>query len=162
MVQTLVFTLRDQAGRRSQMQINQPDAATEADINAFILDLAPHLFQMSLSAVDSITLTKNLARPPGLRFNPAASATNEHGALFVFQSDAGFSTRLRVPGFSLDLTDPASDQVLLVSDPSDNAPESFRLLMIGGNGTATPTDTRGSDIVSLVSAQDNYKNIKPR
>lgn len=158
MAVSVLFTIRDDKGARSLVEIYLPSATTIALAQDFIDDVAPLIEALITGAIERVGICLSGALPGGLRANPLAGSDVEEGARFIFNSAGGFSTSLRIPTFDEQYVLDNSNLV----DTAAGAVTSFVAGMTAGLATVQPTDYRSADITSLKSAREDFQRSRKR
>lgn len=161
----ITFTVRDgkTPPNESTVTVFTTDGYTLAQLVGAVVALAPLVKNMMTGGIVSATLAVNvdISAISGIGVADPDSDTEE-GALFIWDTDTGFSKRNRIPTF---------DEALLISgtrevDTSDINVAAFNNAIIAGLvvGAATVTfvDSRGDDIDSLTDAYESFQSSRKR
>jgi len=149
---SIVVTIEDGKGVKSDMLINIPTSTTVANATAFIGDLLPAIDALISGRIVRAGLCYAIALPGGL--DPSANALSdvEEGAKFSFVSTAPFKTSFRIPTFNETLILSGTKQV----DVTDTDVDALVDLIVTGDGTVAPVDGRDADITALNYAREMF------
>jgi len=163
----LSITMRDDKDKRASVQLYLPfsDLTTITDAAQspveFAQQFATYLNAVTTGVIESISLSLRVDLPAGLRTVPDASSDVEEGALFIYRTANGFTTRQRIPTFDESLIQPGTREVdrtaLVVADliemmtiPSD----------LPGNWGIAPSDSRGDDITAVTETREQFRTYQ--
>jgi len=158
MAVSVLFTIRDEKGARSLVEIYLPSATTIALAQDFVTAVAPLLEALITGAIERVGICVSGTLPGGLRASPLANSDVEEGARFIFTSAGGYTTSVRIPTFD--------DTLILegtnIVDSDAGAVTSFVAGMTAGLATVQPTDYRSADITALKSAREDFQRSRKR
>ena len=143
------------------MRISFPDTATTADLAVFGQEFALLLQDCLDGAIEAISISRDVALPSGLRLSPNPNTDVEEGALFVWGSLNGFTTKFRIPTFSESLISPNSINVAQGAAPV-SALATAIIAGLPSAPTADPSTISGDDIVLLRSATESFQRSRRR
>jgi hypothetical protein len=146
---TIIWTISDEAGFRSQLSVDVPDAATLADIQALADLLTPNVMDLSSGAVDEVSVKLALTVAGVPETVAAVDSVIQNKALFVFRDAAGFVKRMTIPAVNMAQVNPDRTLSQGVGTPATD----FKDNVIAGSGTATPESIHGDDLTSLLAAR---------
>lgn len=160
----VVYSIRDEKGATSLMQINLPSTTSLADVTLFAQQFAPLVEALITGAIVRVGVALTVPLPAGLRANPLSGSDVEEGGRFQFKTDGGFYTSSRVPTFDESLITAGTAEI----DTAAGAVASFiasvtagiDLTGVGGSGIIEPTDTRDDDIASLEFAREQFQSSR--
>lgn len=157
---TIVLTIIDSKGHENQMLINLVNQSIESDLSNLETIATNHQIDIDALTEGQIVrcgLVIDVELDSSLKIAPVSNASNEAGAIFVFTTDGGFSTQIRIPAFmeskivsgtpEVDLTDSA------VQDLIDHIVDGYS----NGSVLRDIVDSRGDDIVMLGSAKEVFQ-----
>lgn len=154
------FSVIDGKGARSSVQVNLPDGLNLVQVQDFVDDFAPILDAITDGAITGVSVSIAATLPGGLASTPGANSDVEEGARFIFSTENGYSTAVRVPTFPESKISSGSQAVNL----ADTAVDAFVDAMVAGvtvtAGTAEPSDYRGDDIVGVTSAVESFQRSR--
>lgn len=157
-VVSVLFTIRDAKGARSLVEIYLPGATTIDLAQDFVDAAAPLINALILGAIERVGLCVSGTLPAGLRTTPDVGSDVEEGARFIFNSDGGYTTSVRIPTFDEQFIVDGTTTV----DSTAGAVASFVAGMTAGLATVQPTDYRGADIESIKSAREDFQRSRKR
>lgn len=151
-VWTVNMTIQDSEGHKSVCGFYLPDATALADVEDAALQAVTLLDAIILGGIVAVNITKSVD-VAGVPTAIGASDVEE-GAMFVFVTDGGFYTRMRVPTFDRATHIPTnSDDVTILG-----AVQNFTGWMsIGAQPGAEPCDYRGDDIAGISTAKESFQ-----
>lgn len=157
----LLYSIRDAKNETSTMEVNIPESFNIGVVVEFAGDLALLINEIITGAITRIGIAFIMNLPGGLRVTPLANSDVEEGARFQFLTSGGFNTSMRVPTFLETLIASDSRQV----DTADTDVAAFVTAITAGIAetgptTVTPADKRDEDIVSLVSALEQFMSSR--
>lgn len=160
----VVYSIRDEKGATSLMQVNLPSGTALADVILFAQQMAPLVEALITGAITRIGIALTVALPGGLRSNPLSGSDVEEGGRFQFKTDGGFYTSTRVPTFDESFVTAGTAEI----DTAAGAVASFVASMlagidltgVGGSGIIEPTDTRDDDLGSLEFAREQFQSSR--
>ena len=155
MASQIVFTIQDESGVRSNVSIDVPDGLTVEGYTTCANAAATQIAAITAGQILGASLSLNLVLT-GAPF-PAAKPHSrvEKKALFVFQTEKGYRKRLTIPALKTGI--PAPNNIVnpnrSLNLSLDPGPGGFSDLLINGDGIVEPTDARGENLVSLITAR---------
>lgn len=150
MVFTLTYTIRDTDADRSTMRINVPADTTLTDLTTFSDTFAGLLDDVTEGVIEDVAVSFALGLPAGLKTS-SQDCDVEHGALFSFSTDGGFSTSFRLPAIK---TSKLTGKQVTTGDTDVAA---LVAAVVTGSGGVAPCDRRGEAILSLISAVESFR-----
>lgn len=148
----VTYTVKDEKGNSSVMNMNIPTATTAANAITFAQSFAGLLNAVITGQITAIGLGYLVTLPGGLRTSPLGGSDVEEGARFSFRTALNHLTRFRIPTFDESLILAGSKAV----DLEDTAVDALVDAMTGGLGGVSPVDSRDEDVVSLDAAQEQF------
>jgi hypothetical protein len=154
---SIIYGVTDGKNEKSSFTVNIPDTFTVAQITGFATQLLPLVNALVTGGLTSVGLSLNLdSILTGGIGAAAANSDVEEGAKWTFGVPGGFLTSLRLPTFDEQFILPGTRLV----DEADPAVAAFQTAMVAGlnvGGTQVqPSDTRGEDIVDILSAVESF------
>ena len=154
-VAVLSVEITDAANKKKRMLIHVPVASTIAQLQAFSNALLPTVNGITQGVVSAVEVTHSLVvdhAALGIRAAALAGSVARNGANFLFDANAAtYNYSIRVPTITPTLV--AADDSLDVG----NAPvATFTDLIEGGDGTISPTDRAGLDLVTVLSGKRSF------
>ena len=154
MVWTLDIAIRDGKNKMAHVGAYLPTVTTVANIEAFLAAFVVPLDAMIDGVITGVTASLGFDLPTGIKTISEADSDREEGALFVYDTAGGFSTRQRVPTFKEALFLSGTTQV----ETADLDVASFISFMVDGvPAVADPCDYRGADVTAVASALEDFK-----
>lgn len=161
---SVVYTIRDEKGANSLMQVNVPSSISITDVALFAQQMAPLINSLITGAITRIGVALTIGLPAGLRASPLSGSDVEEGGRFQFRTSLGNFTSTRVPTFDeskvnagtadIDTTD--ADVLAFVNSMLSG----IDLVGLGGSGIIQPSDTRDEDITALEFAREQFQNSR--
>lgn len=158
----LIYSIKDEKGKRSTTEVNLPESTAFADVVLFAGAMAQIIEPLISGSIERVGIAFILALSSitGLKATPAANSDIEEGARFGFKTLGNFTTALRIPTFREDFVTVGTREV----DTTDADVAAFVTAMrtginltgLGGSGTVAPVDKREEDIVTLDSAKEQF------
>lgn len=152
----VVTTIRDAKGKESITKTNFPDTVSFDVLKAYASTTATLLDAIVRGAIVAIGIGLEVALPSGIKTNPLATADVEEGARFQWRASSGAVAGWRIPTFDEDLLLTGTAEV----DLADTDVDAYVQRVLAGHTVAlvnvSPSDDRGSDIVSLESARESF------
>lgn len=159
-VHTLQYTVEDEKGDKSTVAINLPDDLTLAQVVEFSDEFAPILDAVTGCVIRSVSLSSGIALPAGLAGAATDGSRVEAGARFIFETENGYTTAVRIPGIPESMIVDGSRLV----DQANASVIAFINAMEAGiavtGGTAEPSDYREDDIVDTLSAVESFQRSR--
>jgi hypothetical protein len=157
----LVYSVQDAKGKISTVKINFPSNVDIGQVASFAGDTATMINNIIKGRIvdAGIGLAVDLSGAT-IRSAPDPDSDVEEGARFQFEAASGAITGFRLPTF---------DEAKLVAgtknvDLADTDVDTFVDRILAGKTTglvnASPSDDRGSDIVNLASARENFQSSR--
>jgi len=160
----IVFTIQDESSVRSNVSIDVPDGLTVEDYTTFANAAATQIAAITAGQILGASLSLDLVLS-GAPF-PAAKPYSrvEKKALFILTTENGFRKRMSVPALNDHVPPPNNivnrgGSLNLSLDPG---PGGFSDLLVNGDGTVEPTDSRGENLVSLITARKYFGRDRGR
>ena len=154
----LIFSIVDEKGATSTTEIRLPVTTAWADVLGMAAALPPLIDALISGAITRVGIVFDFTLTGGVKLAALAGSDVEEGARFQFRTENNFFTHLRIPTFleslivagtrEVDLTD--SDVAAFVTAMEDG------IDLAGAAPIVEPSDSRGEDIVALVSAQEQF------
>jgi hypothetical protein len=147
------YTVQDSEGDKSVVGFYLPGTETLTAVEEFASGMFAFLDAMILGGV----VACNVSKAVDVVGIPSAIGASdvEVGAVFIFVTDGGYFTRVRVPTFDVATFIPSnSSDVNVALAPVANFIGEMKL---GGGPGSQPSDYRGDDIVELSSAKESYQ-----
>lgn len=160
MVSTLNFAIRDGKGAKSTIGIYLPDDQTLVSVQEFVDLFAPIIDDITDGVIDGVSLSVGMVLPAGLAASAGANSDVEEGARFIFASEGGYRTSVRIPTFPETKILAGSRNVSLVDVDVDAFVDAMIDGLLVTAGQAEPSDYRGEDVVSLVSAIESFQRSR--
>lgn len=153
----VVYSIKDAKGKISITKVNFPDSADIAIVKIFARSTAEFINNIIKGQIVDIGIGLSVDMSGlTLRAAPDPDSDVEEGARFTWRAATGALTNFRLPTF---------DEAFLVSgtknvDTADAAVDTFVDRIIEGHTegliNVSPSDDRGSDIVSLDAARESF------
>jgi len=154
MVWSLDIAIRDGKGKIGHVGVYLPDATTVLGVSDFLEAFVIPLDALIDGVITGVSASLGLPLPPGIKTVSEADSDREEGALFIYDTVGGFSTKQRIPTFKEALLVSGTTQV----NQADLDVSSFVSFMVDGvPSVADPCDYRGADIQALASALEDFK-----
>lgn len=150
------YTIMDDTGKKSTLQIKLPTSVALPALIGFASTFSVIVDGLIKGAIVDIGVGIGVALA-GLKASPLAGADVEEGAYFSFQTLGGALTGFTIPTFDEAFVLANSDYI----DTLDADVIALVNAVVNGITTGTlasPSDNRGSDIVSLVTAYETFAN----
>lgn len=156
------ITIEDSKKATSVVKACVPIATVWEAVVAFARDLATKLDALTGGRILGISISADVSLPGGLKSTATTGTDVEEGALFIYEVTGGFRTRMRVPTFleskiqndSRNLTVDAATTALTTLLVSGAA---YPVLAVtAGNVQVNPSDARGTDIIALADAKEQF------
>jgi hypothetical protein len=142
------FSVLDADGDSSDVSIHFSGADLAA-AQAFATGVVQAADTLIGGQVTEVRITQSMALPGGIKGAPVANSDNEVKGRFIYQSAAGFKSRVSLPSF-------LKDTYTVVGGAIDTAdPDVFAFndtAMIGGGATTSHYE----DLTALVSAREAF------
>lgn len=156
-VDTTTIVFKDAKGQTASTQFYTPSSVSAALLEAFVEVLIYDIHHMTMCGVVSVTTTKHYQPDVPEMGVIEGNSDVEEGAQFIFRSESGNPTKMRIPGFWEGQFLPGTKLV----DLADEFIDEFVSFMIEGYtdvelGTITPCDSRGEDLISLILAKEKF------
>lgn len=152
----IIYSFRDAKGETSTTELRLPAATTQVRVVDFAGQMATLINSLTTGVITRVGVVLDVSLPGGLRTTPDLDSDVEEGGRFQFGTSGGFYTSMRIPTFDETLVSAGSDAI----DTEDSDVAAFVNAMVAGlttSGAVTqPSDTRGEDVVSLVSAKEQF------
>lgn len=153
----IVATVLDEKGKTSTVFSNIPTTFTAAQALEAATDFVSLIDALIKGQVTSVGLCYEVTLPAGIKATPDADSDVEEGALFIWGTELGHTTKMRLPTFDETYIVAGSKQV----DLAAAAVAAFTGVITAGTpvvGAATVpfTDTRDEDITTLRSAREMF------
>lgn len=160
----ITYTIKDGKGKKSQCVINYPNVDLVTDVTAqnrnplwYALEIGGWIQAMITGAIVSMSVSMDVDMSGFGNYVPEENSDVEEGATFIFTTENGYTTRIRIPTF---------DEQYIVAGTSDVdlteiVISTFVSEVIGGTDSGTfytLTDARGDDITALKTAYESFKN----
>lgn len=160
----IVYSIRDEKGATSLMQVNAPSGTSLTDVAIFAQQMAPLIEALITGAITRIGLALTIGLPAGLRGSPLSGSDVEEGGRFQFRTSLGNYTSVRVPTFDESKIVAGSAEV----DTTDADVLAFINSMLsgiditgaGGSGIVEPSDTRDEDVAALEFAREQFQSSR--
>lgn len=157
-VWTIDFSIKDRQNAPSHVMVHVPATNTAASVAIFANALAPLIEDMISGAITGCTASLEVDLSSlGLRTAALDEADREEGALFVWLTQSGYFTKMRIPTFKEDYVITGTKLVDLVGSTQVSA---FVTMIEAGNSGVNPSDSRADDIVDVSSAVEDFKRYK--
>jgi hypothetical protein len=151
-VDLISFAVDDVDGKRGHVHCYVPATYTLAQLQTFAENLAGDLDAVTGAKIASITVTKSLTLPGGLKANATASHYINQGANFAFDAaDTDYRHTMRVPAILESLC--TGDVVNVAA----GAGKTFADQVTVGDGVVSPSDRYGNDLVSTIEATRTFR-----
>jgi hypothetical protein len=151
-VNLLSFTLRDIVGNTGNVVIPVPIGLTLAQYQTFVTDQAAKLDDITGALVESANLSMALTLPAGLKAGAVASHYIGVGANMAYDAaNTPYRFTVRIPAVLL------SKVVGEAVDGADADVTVFNLNMTVGDGTVSPSDKYGNDLLSFLGGNLTFR-----
>lgn len=155
---TTTIAVRDGKGQTATIEYDTPDTAGIITTVELAEEVALAIDVLIGGIVTGISVVTNVDIPSSLEEDVDADSDVEEGAKFTFRAANGGDKEMRLPTFDEQFLLAGTKQV----DLADSDVDAFVDLMINGrtdivNGNVAPVSIRNSDLVSLISAKENFK-----
>lgn len=156
-IATIIWGVKDGAGKKSSFEINLPTGLTIAAITTFATSMTPLILALINGGLVSVGVSINLDEILGVGDGTAAINSDvEEGARFQFETNGGYPTSLRLPTFDEAKLLPGTNQVNQV----DVDVIAFNLAMLTGIGATSPCDKRGDDITGITFEREDFQSSR--
>lgn len=150
---TLVLTIRDGKSAESQILLNVEDGGEDITNQIAAAIEAQELIDTIIGgAIVRCGLIVDIDLSGAIKTIPDVDSDIEEGAVFIWRSSSGHNTKARIPTFLESLiTSP-----LQHADLTDGDVAAFNDMVIDGVSGIDFVDSRGDDVTSLLSANENF------
>lgn len=148
----VTVTIEDGKGKQSTLSINIPPATTTANAGGFINSVLPLIDAVIQGRIIRAGLCYGITLPGGLNAVASPDSDVEEGAKFSFISAAPFKTAFRIPTFTESLILAGTKSV----DIADTDVDALIDMIVTGNGSVAPVDSRDVDISALNYARELF------
>lgn len=152
----LFIRIRDEDGDSSTMTLKFPDSLGIDDITDYADDFLVLLDAVIDGKIEAAGVCVSVTLPGGLKASPIANCDIQQGAQWLFRA-GGYPVRLRVPTWDRAMFNAGSKDV----DITDSDVLNFRNAITAGLTPdvtlVEPSDNRGADIDTWVSAVENFR-----
>lgn len=160
----VIYSIRDEKGANSLMEVKVPSGTSFTDVAIFAQQMAPLINSLITGAITRIGVAFTVGLPGGLRAAPAAGSDVEEGGRFQFRTSLGNFTSTRIPTFDEQFVVAGTQEV----DLTDAAVLAFVNSMLsgiditgaGGSGIVEPSDSRDEDITALEFAREQFQSSR--
>lgn len=156
----VVTTIRDAKGAEAITKTNFPASVEFSVLAAYASSTATLIDAIIRGQIVAVGFGVEIALPGGLKSAPLATADVEEGARFEWRATSGAPTGWRLPTFDEDLLLAGTREV----DLTDTDVDAYHDRIISGHTVTlvnvSPSDNRGSDIVSLESARESFTSSR--
>lgn len=151
-VDLISYAVDDVDGKRGHVHVYVPATYTLAQLQTFAENLAADLDAVTGAKIASITVTKSLTLPGGLKAAATASHYINQGGNFSFDAaDTDYRHTTRVPAVLEALC--AGDVINIAA----GAGKTFVDQITVGDGVVSPSDRYGNDLVSAIEAVRTFR-----
>lgn len=157
----VVYTVQDDTGKKSTFRIAFPSATDIAVLQQFAWSTAELIDPLIKGQIVDIGISASVEFGSAtLKSAPIAGADVEEGAYFGFMSDAGFASGFTIPTFDEAFIVPSSDNVDTADTDVDAVVQRVLAGQTVGLTNVSPSDVRGSDLVSLATARESFRSTR--